>query len=74
MSLIIKDKAGHVYYKKGVCPGDLVSLGFKHSVEKVLVVDTFIVTGDGKLLLDNTTYGSMGAGLPSDQSYNITRW
>lgn len=72
MSLIIKDKAGHTYYMKSVSPGDRVSLGFKHSVEKVLVVDTFIVTGDGQLLLDNTTYGSMGAGLPSDQSYNIT--
>ena len=52
--------------------GDVVSLGFNHSVEKVLVVDTFLVTGDDSLLLVNTTYGSMGAGLPSDESYNIT--
>ncbi|WP_424356849.1 DUF1850 domain-containing protein [Methanocella sp. MCL-LM] len=72
MSLVIMDKAGHVYYAKNVQPGDIVSLGFKHSVEKVLVVDTFSITGDGQLLLENTTYGSMGAGLPSDQSYNIT--
>ncbi len=72
MSLLIKDKTGHVYLEKSVQPGDTVSLGFKHSVEKVLVVDTFLITRDGKLLLKNTTYGSTGAGLPSDQSYNIT--
>ena len=72
MSLVITDKAGHVYYTKEVTPGDAVSLGFRHSVEKVLVVDTFVVTEDGMLYLKNTTYGSMGAGLPSDKSYNIT--
>lgn len=72
MSLIVRDKAGHVYYEKGVSTGVIVSLEFKHSVEKVQVVDTFLVTADGMLLLTNTTYGSMGAGLPSDESYNIT--
>ncbi|CAJ38066.1 DUF1850 domain-containing protein [Methanocella arvoryzae] len=72
MSLVITDKAGHVYYTKEVTPGDTVSLGFRHSVEKVLVVDTFVVTEDCMLYLKNTTYGSMGAGLPSDKSYNIT--
>lgn len=72
MSLLIRDDGGHVYLEKHVRPGDAVSLGFKHSVEKVLVVDTFLVTEDCRLLLKNTTYGSTGAGLPSDQSYNIT--
>ena len=72
MSLIVRDSGGRVYFDKTVRQGDMVSLGFKHSVEKVLVVDTFIVTADDSLLLVNTTYGSMGAGLPSDESYNIT--
>lgn len=72
MSLLITDDDGHVYLEKQIRPGDAVSLGFKHSVEKVLVVDTFLVTEDCRLLLKNTTYGSTGAGLPSDQSYNIT--
>jgi hypothetical protein len=72
MSLVITGKSGHVYFERKVQQGDAVSLGFKHSVEKVLVVDTFLVTEDGELLLKNTTYGSTGAGLPSDQSYNIT--
>jgi len=72
MSLIVRDHAGHVYYEKGVAPGDIISLEFKHSVEKVQVVDWFQVATDGTLLLTKTTYGSMGAGLPSDESYNIT--
>jgi hypothetical protein len=72
MSLIVRDKAGHVYFEKGFAPGDVVSLEFKHSVEKVQVVDRFLVMSDGTLFLTNTTYGSMGAGLPSDKSYNIT--
>lgn len=72
MSLIIKDKAGQVYLEKGIATGDVVSLEFKHSVEKVQVVDTFLVMAEGTLLLTNSTYGSMGAGLASDESYNIT--
>jgi len=72
MSLIVKDEGGHIYYMRDIQPDEPVSFGFKHSVEKVMVIDTFIVTTDGKLLLVNTTYGSMGAGLPSDESYQIT--
>ncbi len=59
MSLIVRDKAGHVYFEKGVSTGDIVSLEFTHSVEKVQVVDTFLVAADGTLLLTNTTYGSL---------------
>jgi hypothetical protein len=72
MSLLVRDSAGNVYFEKGVRPGDLVSLGFTHSVEKVLIVDTFFVQTDGSLLLTNTTFGSSGAGIPSELSYNIT--
>jgi hypothetical protein len=72
MSLTISDKAGHVYLEEAVTPGDIVSLEFTHSVEKVEVVDTFIIAADGTLMLSNTTYGSLGWGLPSDESYNIT--
>lgn len=72
MSLIIKDNAGHAYVERSVASGDVVSLEFTHSVQKVQVVDTFLVSGDGALLLTNTTYGALGAGLPSDASYNIT--
>lgn len=72
MSLIVRDKAGHVYFEESVEPGDIVALEFTHSVEKVQVVDTLLVAADGTLLLTNTTYGSLGAGLPSDASYNIT--
>lgn len=72
MSLIIRDSAGKVYFEKGVRPGDVVSLGFTHSVEKVLIVDTFFVQTDGSLLVTNTTFGSSGAGIPSELSYNIT--
>ncbi len=72
MSLVVRDGAGKGYYEKSVSPGDVVALGFNHSVEKVLVVDTFVVQPAGTLLLKNTTYGSSGAGLPSESSYNIT--
>jgi hypothetical protein len=72
MSLIVRDSAGTVYFEKGVRPGDVVSLGFTHSVEKVLIVDSFFVQADGSLLLTNTTFGSSGAGIPSELSYNIT--
>ncbi|OPY29181.1 MAG: hypothetical protein A4E28_01038 [Methanocella sp. PtaU1.Bin125] len=72
MSLIVRDNAGYVYFEKDVSPGDVVSLEFKHSVEKVQVVDTFLVMSDGTMFLTNSTYGSMGAGLASDESYNIT--
>jgi hypothetical protein len=72
MSLIIRDGTGKVYFEKAVSQGDAVSLGFTHSVEKVQIVDTFIVQADGSLLLTNTTFGSSGAGIPSELSYNIT--
>lgn len=72
MSLTVKDPGGRVYFMSDIQPGDFVALGFTHSVEKVPVVDTFQVTAAGSLMAVNTTYGSMGAGLPSDESYNIT--
>jgi hypothetical protein len=71
-SLIIRDGAGKVYFEKGVRPGDAVSLGFTHSVQKVQIVDTFIVLEDCNLLLTNSTFDSSGAGIPSELSYNIT--
>jgi hypothetical protein len=72
MTLIVKSTDSRIYFQHDVRPGDVISLGFKHSVEKVIVVDTFTVTADSRLLLKNSTYGSMGAGLASDESYNIT--
>jgi hypothetical protein len=72
MSMIIRDSTGKVYFEKGVRQGDMVSLGFTHTVEKVQIVDAFIVMADGSLLLTNTTFGSSGAGIPSELSYNIT--
>jgi hypothetical protein len=72
MSLQVRDSAGKVYFEKSVRPGDSVSLGFTHSVEKVQIVDTFIVQADCSLLLTNTTFDSSGAGIPSELSYNIT--
>jgi hypothetical protein len=72
MSLFIKDQSGRVYFEKNVRDRDMVTLGFNHSVEKVLVFDTFLVQPDGSLLLVNTTFGSSGAGLPSETFYNIT--
>lgn len=70
--LTIADTEGQIYLYKQVKAGDVVSLCYIHSVEKVPVIETFIVENNGDMLLVNTTYGSMGAGLPSDQSYNIT--
>jgi hypothetical protein len=72
MSLIIKDSAGTIYFEKSVRPGDTFSLGFTHSVQKVQIVDTFIVLEDSHLLLTYTTFDSSGAGIPSELSYNIT--
>jgi hypothetical protein len=53
-------------------PGDIISIRFIHSVEKVNITETYIVQPDKKLLLKKALYGSTGAGLPSDISYNIT--
>jgi hypothetical protein len=71
-SLVIEDGQGMQYFSKDVSPGDVVSLGFTHSVEKVPVIDTFVIDRGGALLLVNTTYGSTGAGLPSEGCYNIS--
>jgi hypothetical protein len=72
MFVFVRDKAGNVYYEKSVRPGDLVSMEFTHSVEKVQIVDNFIVLTDGQLFLVNTTFGSSGYGIPSESFYNIT--
>ena len=62
MSLIIRDKAGHVYFEESVTTGDIVSKEFTHSVEKVQVVDTLLVTADGTSVIDkyNIRFSWMG--------------
>lgn len=70
--LILRTPDGGILVSQGVGPGDEVSLTFIHSVEKVLVVDNFIIQDNGSLMLKNTTFGSSGAGLPTDSSYNLS--
>ena len=39
-------------------------LSFIHSVQKTPVHEYFVISGDNKLVLDKTTYHSLGVGLP----------
>lgn len=72
LTLTVKEKDGRTLVSQPVKPGDVVIIHYVHSVEKVPVNDTFIVMGDDRLLLRNTTFGSSGAGLPTDSSYNLS--
>lgn len=71
-AVTVRDEAGTPVIVKPVCAGDEVVISFMHSVEKVPVIDGYVVGADGKLLLKYGKYGSMSAGLPSDVSNNIT--
>lgn len=72
MYVTITERGGKTIVTHPVVPGDIVSLEFVHSVEKVRVIDTYLVTPGGELFLKNTTFGSTGYGLPTDASYNLT--
>jgi hypothetical protein len=71
-SAIVMEKGGNILISQPVMPGDEISVKFIHSVEKVPVIETYIVNDNTDLILSTAVYGSMGAGLPSDTSYNIT--
>ena len=71
MQLVVKEKNGKQLIAEQVLSGDVVSIKFIHSVEKVNVTETYIIQGDKTLLLKKSLYGSTGAGLPSDASHNI---
>jgi hypothetical protein len=70
--LIIKEQNGKALISQPVNAGDVIHYRYIHSVELVPVTDTFLVLGDGMLLLKNTTFSSSGYGLPTDSSYNLT--
>ncbi|WP_230739757.1 DUF1850 domain-containing protein [Methanooceanicella nereidis] len=72
MVAVVKEKDGSVILYEPVKPGDVILVGFTHSVEKVPDIEYFEVGRDRKLLLTRTIYGSMGAGLPSDDTFNVT--
>lgn len=72
MHLVVEEKTGKKLVDESIFTGDNISIKFIHSVEKVNVTETYMVQSDKKLLLKRAVYGSMGAGLPSDTSYNIT--
>jgi hypothetical protein len=72
MFLAIKDDSGKMLVSRPVGAGDVVRYGYIHSVEKVPVVDTFVVCGNGMLMMVNTTFSSSGVGLPTDSSYDLS--
>jgi hypothetical protein len=72
LCLIVTDHTGRDVFSKEVRTGDVFDIKYTHSVEKVEVVDMFLIMDDGTLLLRNTSCGSMGAGLPSGVEDNVT--
>lgn len=72
LCLCVTDYMGRDVLSQEVRHGDVFQLNFTHSVEKVEVVDTFLIIDDKIMLLRNTSCGSMGAGLPSGVEDNVT--
>ena len=64
---------GEILFDERVAPGDMVTYGYIHSVEKIPVEGIFVIEEDGFLKLMETRFSSYGAGLPSGQGEEIRK-
>ncbi len=56
---------GRLFFLKRVVPGETFTLSFIHSVEKSEVRDCFRIDADGRIILYQTEFSSLNAGLPA---------
>jgi hypothetical protein len=74
--LDIRDaRQGRTVFMQRVSPGDTFSLTFVHSVEKSPVTDYFRIDDDFRIVLYETAFSSLNAGLPAtiSQGQKLTR-
>lgn len=57
--------AGRIVFLKRIVPGETFTLSFIHSVEKSEVMDCFRIDADGRIILYQTEFSSLNAGLPA---------
>jgi hypothetical protein len=58
-------KTDRVVFLKRVAPGDTFAISFIHSVEKSEVTDYFRIDDDNRIILYQTDFSSLNAGLPA---------
>jgi hypothetical protein len=74
LTLEIRNReSGEILFNERVDPGDRVTFGYIHSVEKIPVEGIFVIEEDGFLKLMETRFSSYGAGLPSGQGEEIRK-
>jgi len=66
---IREERTVHV---RAVHPGDRLTIGFVHSVEKCPVQDHFMIDGTYRMVLRETTFASSNTGLPYSLGPNET--
>lgn len=64
--LVVEERpGGRILFARVVSEGDVFILRYRHSVEKCLVEDHYVIGSDSRIVLRETVFGSSNTGLPA---------